>query len=835
MWVHHDKRKGFTMAMSVKDFLLLYFRQLHFDSMPEPKQRQFDSYVAKDDFRGDMKSWRDDLLKKGADGKPYKGPDGHYVHNDLPDGLNGETAMSDKDWSDLYMALYNALNRMNNGKKSFADVKDKDKDGEAAVKFLNKYFGDNNVFIPLKLEAGAKTEINDLLKLIDESSKNNDEKDLSSLLELTSSENKQLKDLIDKPDDFDKTENRDLIEKITRRLDYELQWGENIADDSPLRKINFKKIRDALRQEKEPNQADLARLQSAYSNILRELYNQPKVFSIFSEYDDKGKISGPYHKALENTDFDGKIKEANFIKPKYDDTLDWRERLEKNTKDLYDDTLKKYMTAHRDHIYAKDTAKAIGGVMVGMAINPNDGIGAILEKKDKIIDKLRDKQPLKAIDHFKWFIEAMEEFSKNGKTKEIEGALRDGDKMNHLVEDMAIRAIDEAKNGKKDAIDKAKTAMEILKVMQQPMFSGRALDAIRKTDFKLFSDSGLSFNKSNENVQRITNAVDATLGTTIKGIALLGTGMASLYNRRNLGFNKSGKLEKKHQERAQEKSLFAQEIQQKNLDDAAKITDLYYEQQKSGIKNGTDLADKEKRLDNARKRLKKLEKDRALATEQFKQYETMLEDFDEYDKLMNQNNKLADEAKDLKEKLESMPGVPGTQMDVLAAEKAKAAFESKAEEWKKVVEQLAAINSKYGSFDNLRAQVHSLLAGGDNGIYGKAKAEKERLDGAVDKKETQIEKLEQKISAYKAADTEMDFYEKAIEQRNEKLATWDEDNKDYYYELMGFWDFLQTGHTKNIWRLSTKRAQKRMDEKVNGQRRMDKIIDEFMHDHGYAA
>ena len=31
----------------------------------------------------------------------------------------------------------------------------------------------------------------------------------------------------------------------------------------------------------------------------------------------------------------------------------------------------------------------------------------------------------------------------------------------------------------------------------------------------------------------------------------------------------------------------------------------------------------------------------------------------------------------------------------------------------------------------------------------------------------------------------MDFYEKAIEQRNEKLANWDEDNKDYYYELMG--------------------------------------------------
>ena len=100
------------MAMSMKDFLLLYFRQLHFNSMPEPVRAQFDVYVDHDDFRGDMKSWADDLLAKNADGKPFKDvkiqPDGHYVHKDLPDAT---VELSDEDWERLYITLQHALVR----------------------------------------------------------------------------------------------------------------------------------------------------------------------------------------------------------------------------------------------------------------------------------------------------------------------------------------------------------------------------------------------------------------------------------------------------------------------------------------------------------------------------------------------------------------------------------------------------------------------------------------------------------------------------------------------------------------------------------------------------
>ena len=46
---------------------------------------------------------------------------------------------------------------------------------------------------------------------------------------------------------------------------------------------------------------------------------------------------------------------------------------------------------------------------------------------------------------------------------------------------------------------------------------------------------------------------------------------------------------------------------------------------------------------------------------------------------------------------------------------------------------------------------------------------------------------------------------------------------------MGFWDFLQTGSTKNIFKLSTKKLQKQMD---NGQ--MAKIYNDWMHSQGYS-
>ena len=51
--------KGANMA-KMDGFLLQYYKQLHFNKMPAAVRAQFDAYLKADDFRGDMKKWRDE-------------------------------------------------------------------------------------------------------------------------------------------------------------------------------------------------------------------------------------------------------------------------------------------------------------------------------------------------------------------------------------------------------------------------------------------------------------------------------------------------------------------------------------------------------------------------------------------------------------------------------------------------------------------------------------------------------------------------------------------------------------------------------------------------------
>ncbi|MBO7645021.1 MAG: hypothetical protein J6S57_01795, partial [Alphaproteobacteria bacterium] len=538
------------MAMTMEEFLSRYFRQLHFDTMPEAQKRQFDSYVDKDDFRGDMKSWRNDLLKKGPDGKPFKDSNGHYVHNDLPDGTRGATKMEDKDWDDLYLGLYNTFVDMDAKRKNLSRTED----GKKALAFVDKYFGDDEkiyTFSLQKLDASVKEEIDKLLTIF-----KNDPTLYNFVGINTRDDREKLESFIGKKDKLDKPESRNLVYRLVSELNYEIRSNSDFISYVQQAKTfdgfdldNLGNIQEALYKEREVTDNDRKKLQRDIGEILKTLHSNSKIYSVFKA-NDKSKISELMDEAIAKTDYTGKTTEKDYIKPKYEDTLDWRERLQKNTKAFYDDKLKKYLTAHRDHVYKLDTAKAIGDVITGLKnFSYNDELGKIIkDNKDDIIKALHDKQPLESIDHFEWFVSQIESFQKNGKSKDVAGALRDGDKMNDLVEDLAINAIDEAKNGKKDSIEKAKTAMEVLKVLQQPFFSGKTLDAIRKTDFTLFSDGNLSFNKSNPYIKGVMGAVDKTIGAAIKGAALVGTGVASLYNRRNLGFNKTGALEEGHQQ-----------------------------------------------------------------------------------------------------------------------------------------------------------------------------------------------------------------------------------------------------------------------------------------------
>lgn len=827
----NDEPRGGTMAMNMKQFLFRYFSQLHFDSMPEPKLRQFDSYVAKNDFRGDMKWWADNLLKKNADGKPYKNiderPDGHYVHNDLPDGTYGETQMSDEDWSDLYSILHKAFVAMNSDKKSFANDKDDERDGEAAIKFMNEYFGNDNtkIFSLPKLSDDIKNSIFEMLGNVLK------DEELKLLIKMP----KEIVDVFNKHDmaALDKPKIRDILNDYVNDLARESYYADDESVRQKLADLDLRPISAALSQKKEPTPSDIRKLQTVLPRILKDLYKKPKVANIFKQYDDN-KITGQIDAAKGHTDYDGKTKEKDYIKPKYEDKLDWKEKIKKTTNDFYDDVLKKFVTGHRDHIYVKETAKAIGGVLTSLKINPNDGLDAILNKEKDIIEKLQDKQPLAAVDHFKWFVAQIKELKNNGMGKAVAGALRDGDKMNAVVENMAWNAIPQKTNGEstgKAKIEEAKTAMEVMKVMQQPFFSGRALDAVRKTDFVFLSDPGASFNKSNPYIGSITKIFDKTLGWGIKGMALAGTGIASLYNRRNLGFDKMGRLEQGHQDLMKQKELAREQVEENNLRDATKIENAYKVRESTGIKDAAQLERKEKSVKRAKKKLEQMGQDCQSVENVVNNYKQIINDFNEYNKLETQHVAVGNEIKTLRQNLEGMPGQPANQLEAKNAETAKAEFDAKIKESREIADKKDAIINKYGSLATLQAK-HTMA----QALLPTAESEFASKTNDYEKFARRIEKTQGKIDTFKTAESEMDFLTNEITKRNDEFSHWDENNADYYYELMGFWDFLQTGSTKKLFRLSTKKAQKYMDGKEQGkpQTRMEEALSEFMRDHGYA-
>ena len=110
------------MAMSMKDFLNLYFRQLHFNSMPDEIRARFNEYAARGEFRGDMKSWWNDLVD-------------HKHPKDKKSQPDADVELSEDDWKELYSKLHETFELMAANQSSFENNKD-------AKAFFKEYFGD---------------------------------------------------------------------------------------------------------------------------------------------------------------------------------------------------------------------------------------------------------------------------------------------------------------------------------------------------------------------------------------------------------------------------------------------------------------------------------------------------------------------------------------------------------------------------------------------------------------------------------------------------------------------------------------------------------------------
>jgi len=847
------------MAMTMKEFLQLYFRQLHFNAMPDAVRSQFDDYVTANSFRGDMKSWRDDLLKKDASGNPYRDPHnkktGHYVANDLPD----VSSMDDDGWKQLYNALWRAFDKMDARRDSL---------DKATVKFLDNFFGDHKTFKPIELDDPTRQSVRVFFDKILNTTTQEEYDEMFSLFKRYTGDEDDIETA-----DFDKFKTaiqdgsyerkpdvRQKLRKFVENLKYQYSnnygFYEGDEDDAVAKKIRsampaLNAIESGFAKKKDPTTDDIDKLKGDVEKILTTLHKEEKVANDFKNYD-KGKISGPLEEAIKKTDYTGKITEKDFVPEKYQDKKNVFQRASEKVDEFYDNWLKKYVTAHRDHIYKIPTAKAISEAIIAAKVKPTDGIAGIIAKKDDVIKKLQNKTPLESLDQFKWFVSKIEQFQ-NGKMKEaVEGALREGPKMNKLVEALALDAIEETQNGK-NRIEDAKAVMEMLTVMQYGTFTSRRLDALRGEEVKMFSDKDLSWNK-NEGINTVMKGLDKT----IKFAAVVaGAGITATANRiRRIGvkFKHSGELEQRSQDwkKQNEADEAAAKAAIKKQDDADKAT-INALQQKLD-----ELADKDHTplpiYDDTSKQAAegRLQAGRADEQQLLQQYQDAENDYNaekakvdkikkDYAKkqeLLQDKQDLENTKNQLAAELSAMSGSESNPLQQAEIELKKIAYKKAMFDLQKTEKSIAALDKEYsgvvGGLDGEYARINAVdPATGKTVLEQKQQIVQDAKDAYEGKKQANDE-LAADISGYTSATADIEMYEAAIEKRDEDLKKWKEEHHDYYVELMGFWDFMQTGKTKSLFNLGRKKIQKRYDRiRSDGKSKMTKVYEKWMEKHGY--
>ena len=804
------------MSMPVKDYLLLYFRQRHFNSMPDAERAQFDAYAKNDDFRGDMKSWQRDLVDPTT---PKKAE---------PDALN---ELDKSGWKALFKYLQNAFRAMDADRSSFKDNKD-------ATEFLDTYFGDSyKLFSVAPIADDIISNIDRLADRIIEKNYSlfrNNFKDHDEFVTFVSDlkQKKYKKDI----------KVREKLETIISTLSSQMRFGgiTDAALQEQLQGFDLDGLIDGLNPETEVTDQDIRKLKAKYGLILNTLHDKSKIYDIFKQYDN-GKISKPLDEAIAKTDYTGKITEKDYIPPKRKDQKTVLQEIQGKINETYDDVFKKYMTAHRDHVYIKQSAKNIIGALSGAKLGPTDGIAGILAKENDIVTKLQNKSP-KATEDFKWFVGVMKDF-KDTMPKAFEGALRNGRQLHRIVEEMIFVAVEKGK------IEEAKTAMEVLSVMRYGLFTSRTMDAINKTDVNIFSDSGLSWNK-NEGIQFVTKALDKTIKFGIQGVGYAATAAANGIRRIGTGFNHSGTIQKKSDEwkikNIQDKNAADQTRRSDNADEKKEIRRL--NKDKRAIRDyWKTLGIKDQRQAQKKLREGQQEEDAARqAHEDCKNKLKPLQRIEEYHTSVTSIQQQIDDAKKeiniTEQELASTPNPATDQLQQLEADRKRqkiSELESFVAQNKESLTNIKTeIDSEYGSFKDFEDKynaMHSIPKGATQSAYDLAITEEEKTKNILEKKEQENTTLKSSIEQYKGIRDDIESHRASIKSRDEKFAKWDDQHKNQYLELMAYWDFLQTGHTKNLFRLSTKKLQAQMDAKTNGKTQMQSIYDQWRIENQYAA
>lgn len=738
---------------SMIDFVSEFYKRLIFLEMPDEQFVRFCEYVDKNDLGGNMKYWRDQLLRKDGDTFVKDPAAKLYVRKELPDPIyvtaGDNWQLDDSEWEKMYNAFNDAFQSMYAKRKSL----EYPEPNEKALKFLDRFFGDTAA-VPLFSYTTASHEAENTIK------------DLYNLL--TGPHGERLKQWFNSSDNRgqyfndefswddlirglnDKKYNKDpkfrqrMID-IAGALDNDMQ-----RSDSVVRKIvgltarlDFSTIASGF-ENKTVSPDKISLLKANYRELLTTLHKTPKVFEVFQP-NDSSKISKSLNDARKFLDYNNP-ESKSYVPPKLKDDLTLPQRISKWWDDTYENYFEKYTRARGDHIFMSPYAKEICKAIDKEKIKPTDGLAKILESKDAIKKRLSDSK--NAPNHFEWFANTLNDL-KDKMPKAFASALKDGTRMRAIVSQMILRAVRENK------IDEAKTALETLAVIRYGYTTSKIMDTFRKSDLTIFSDKDLSINKDNPAMQFINNAMDRTIKFAFNAV---GYGITAMGNAVRLS--------------------------------GAKFNGQYG---RLGNAAATRKADADKTRTEIKGNIKAFEKDKKIQSDKLDKLTALYDPSGYLDKNIESRTKLRDE------KLQPEYDKLSEEVRVWLKKNSSHGLHDYIEDAMTYIDMGYSVDDDYLNDiteDEVRTKLFRIRH---------LKSVITKLSDNIQKNRNKKQELEDQAQALSEYDT-------LIENEKKRLEELDESNAYKYNELMAYWDFLISGKMDSHSMRSKKKKQEMADK-----------------------
>ena len=738
---------------SMIDFVSEFYKRLIFLEMPDEQFVRFCEYVDKNDLGGNMKYWRDQLLRKDGDTFVKDPAAKLYVRKELPDPIyvtaGDNWQLDDSEWEKMYNAFNDAFQSMYAKRKSL----EYPEPNEKALKFLDRFFGDTasvSLFSYTTASHEAENTIKDLYNLLTgphgerlkqwfNSSDNrgqyfNDEFSWDDLI----------RGLNDKKYNKDPKFRQRMID-IAGALDNDMQ-----RSDSVVRKIvgltarlDFSTIASGF-ENKTVSPDKISLLKANYRELLTTLHKTPKVFEVFQP-NDSSKISKSLNDARKFLDYNNP-ESKSYVPPKLKDDLTLPQRISKWWDDTYENYFEKYTRARGDHIFMSPYAKEICKAIDKEKIKPTDGLAKILESKDAIKKRLSDSK--NAPNHFEWFANTLNDL-KDKMPKAFASALKDGTRMRAIVSQMILRAVRENK------IDEAKTALETLAVIRYGYTTSKIMDTFRKSDLTIFSDKDLSINKDNPAMQFINNAMDRTIKFAFNAV---GYGITAMGNAVRLS--------------------------------GAKFNGQYG---RLGNAAATRKADADKTRTEIKGNIKAFEKDKKIQSDKLDKLTALYDPSGYLDKNIESRTKLRDE------KLQPEYDKLSEEVRVWLKKNSSHGLHDYIEDAMTYIDMGYSVDDDYLNDiteDEVRTKLFRIRH---------LKSVITKLSDNIQKNRNKKQELEDQAQALSEYDT-------LIENEKKRLEELDESNAYKYNELMAYWDFLISGKMDSHSMRSKKKKQEMADK-----------------------